>query len=512
MNTDLRPSDQKLFDSVCTAAREAMLMQTIADTLEWDGQTGLPSKAGDYRADQVSMLRGEVHAKRTAPDYGDGLTQLNESVSDLDPHGDVVATVRELYREYDRNRRLPADLVRATSMATVRGQQTWEAARKADDFSVFRDALIDVVKLKREAGDCISDGTDRSCYEALLDEYEPGARVDQLQATFDSLRVPLVELIAKIQDAPRQSDVTILQRSFPIDQQREFSRKVSAAIGFDFKRGRLDETSHPFCTTLGPDDIRILTRFEQHWLPGGLFGTLHEAGHGMYEQGMRKDWFGLPPGSYVSLGMHESQSRLWENQVGRSREFWLWLLDDAKATFAPSINDVEIDAFYHAVNTIRPSLIRVEADEATYNLHILIRFDLERQLIERDIEVADLPDAWNARYQSDLGITPPSDADGVLQDVHWSAGLIGYFPTYTLGNLAAAQLYEAAENSIGDLSGQITRGEFEPLANWLRTSVHERGRCYSSDQLIEKVTGKPLSAKPLMEYLTAKLNPLYGVA
>jgi carboxypeptidase Taq len=333
-----------------------------------------------------------------------------------------------------------------------------------------------------------------------------------LQATFDSLRVPLVELIAKIQDAPRQSDVTILQRSFPIDQQREFSRKVSAAIGFDFKRGRLDETSHPFCTTLGPDDIRILTRFEQHWLPGGLFGTLHEAGHGMYEQGMRKDWFGLPPGSYVSLGMHESQSRLWENQVGRSREFWLWLLDDAKATFAPSINDVEIDAFYHAVNTIRPSLIRVEADEATYNLHILIRFDLERQLIERDIEVADLPDAWNARYQSDLGITPPSDADGVLQDVHWSAGLIGYFPTYTLGNLAAAQLYEAAENSIGDLSGQITRGEFEPLANWLRTSVHERGRCYSSDQLIEKVTGKPLSAKPLMEYLTAKLNPLYGVA
>ncbi|KAA1257705.1 Thermostable carboxypeptidase 1 [Rubripirellula obstinata] len=511
MTTILNEADQTLFDSVCDDAREAMLLQTIADTMEWDGQTGLPTKAGDYRADQVSMLRGEVHAKRTASSYGDRLIQLAETVKDADPHSDVAATVIELHRDYDRNRRLPADLVRATSMATVRGQQKWEAARKADDFSLFRDSLIDIVKLKREAGDCISDGTDRSCYEALLDEYEPGARVDQLQATFDSLRGPLVELIAAIKDAPKQSDVSILQRSFPIDAQREFSKKVSAAIGFDFQRGRLDETSHPFCTTLGPNDIRILTRFEQHWLPGGLFGTLHEAGHGMYEQGLRADWFGLPPGSYVSLGMHESQSRLWENQVGRSREFWTWLLDDAKAAFEPSIDDVGLDSFYHAVNTIRPSLIRVEADEATYNLHILIRFDLERQLIERHIEVADLPDAWNARYESDLGITPPSDADGVLQDVHWSAGLIGYFPTYTLGNLASAQLYEAAEQSIGDLPDQISRGDFGPLADWLRTNVHESGRCYSSDQLIKKVTGKPLSAKPLMNYLTLKLSPLYGL-
>ena len=515
MSNKLSTADQKLFDSVCNSARDAMLMQTIADTLEWDGQTGLPSKAGDYRADQVAMLRGEVHAKRTESSYGDQLAQLNTSLSDpsceLDPHSDIVATVRELYRDYDRNRRMPADLVRSTSLATVRGQQKWEAARKADDFSIFRDSLIEIVKLKREAGQCISDGSDRSCYEALLDEYEPGARVDQLQATFDSLRGPLVELIAAIKDAPKQPDVSILQRSFGVDAQRAFSKKVSAAIGFDYQRGRLDETAHPFCTTLGPSDIRILTRFEEHWLPGGLFGTLHEAGHGMYEQGLRADWFGMPPGSYVSLGMHESQSRLWENQVGRSRQFWSWLIDDAKSTFAPSLDDVSLDAFYHAVNTIRPSLIRVEADEATYNLHILIRFDLERQLIERDIEVKDLPEAWNARYQSDLGITPPSDADGVLQDVHWSAGLIGYFPTYTLGNLASAQLYAAAEKSIGDLPDQIGRGDFEPLADWLRSNVHTHGRCYSSDQLIEKVTGEPLSAEPLMKYLKAKLNPLYGI-
>ena len=511
MRNQLSKTDQNLFDQVCATARDAMLMQTIADTLEWDGQTGLPPKAGEYRADQVSMLRGEVHSKRTASDYGDALIRLNDAVLELDPHSDVGAAVCELYRDYDRNRRLPSDLVRATSMATVRGQQKWEAARKADDFTVFRDSLIEVVKLKREAGECISDGSDRSCYEALMDEYEPGAQVKELQSTFESLRRPLVELIAEIKDAPKQPDVSILQRSFNVDAQRAFSRQVSDKVGFDFQRGRLDETSHPFCTTLGPHDIRILSRFEEHWLPGGLFGTLHEAGHGMYEQGLRTDWFGLPPGSYVSLGMHESQSRLWENQVGRSRPFWSWLLDDAKSIFSPTIDDVGLDAVYHAVNTIRPSLIRVEADEATYNLHIMIRFDLERQLIERQLEVADLPEAWNTRYQRDLGITPPSDADGVLQDVHWSAGLIGYFPTYTLGNLASAQLYAAAEASIGDLPSQIGRGEFGPLLEWLRANVHTHGRCYGSDELIEKATGTPLSAEPLVEYLGGKLRPLYGI-
>jgi carboxypeptidase Taq len=511
MNATLKSSDQKRFESVCETARQAMLMQTIADTLEWDGQTGMPPKAGDYRADQVSVLRGEVHGKRTGAEYGEHLNELVDASKSLEPHSDVATTIRELHRDYDRNRRLPSKLVRATSQATVRAQQTWDAARKADDFSVFEDALVDVVKLKREAGQCISDGTDRSCYEALLDEYEPGARVDHLQATFDSLRGPLVDLIAKIGESKKQPDVSVLKRSFDIGAQRQFSRDVSAAVGFDFDRGRLDETSHPFCSSLGPHDIRILSRFEEHWLPGGLFAALHEAGHGIYEQGLRTDWFGLPPGSYVSLGMHESQSRLWENQVGRSRPFWSWLLDDAKTVFRPSIDDVSLDTFYHAVNAIRPSLIRVEADEATYNLHILIRFDLERQLIQRDLEVKDLPEAWNARYQQDLGIVAPSDADGVLQDVHWSAGLIGYFPTYTLGNLASAQLYAAAEESIGDLSDQIGRGEFEPLRNWLGENVYRHGRCYSSDELIEKVTGKPLSAQPLMDYLTGKLGPLYGI-
>ena len=504
-------TEAQKFDRLCTIAREAMMIQTAADTLEWDERTRMPVAAGDYRADQVSLLRAEAHSRRTSAEFGDLSEDLYGSLSDPESHDDVTATIRGIHRDYSRDRCLPTQLVRETADATVRGQQAWDAARKADDFSMFRDSLQRVIDLKRETGDLIGAATGRSCYEALLDEYEPDAKVPDLQATFDLLRKSLVELMAQIADAPRQPDVSILERTYDIDAQRAFGARVSAAIGFDYDRGRLDETSHPFCTTLGPRDIRILTRYEQNWLPGGLFGTLHEAGHGMYEQGLRDDWFGLPPGSHVSLGMHESQSRLWENQVGRSHAFWQWLYADAKQTFAPELDSTKLDDFYFAINTIRPSLIRVEADEATYNLHILIRFDLERQLIERDLAVDDLPEAWNARYKSDLGIAPPSDADGVLQDVHWAAGLIGYFPTYTLGNLASAQLFDAAEESLGDLPAMFARGEFEPLAAWLGEHVYRHGRCFTGLELVENATGKPLSAEPLMAYLRSKLSPLYGI-
>ncbi|WP_146536347.1 carboxypeptidase M32 [Rubripirellula reticaptiva] len=503
---------QARFDSVCEKARQAMKLQTAADTLEWDERTGMPSGGGDYRAEQVSMLRGMVHELRTDAQYGDDLCRLIDDVAGQDPHSDESATVRELHRDWDRDRKLPTPLVRKTSEATVKGQQVWDAARKSNDFAKFRPSLENIISLKREAGERWSEGSDRTPYEALLDEYEPDASVEQLQKIFDDVRVPLVKLIAEIKDAPVQPNVSILEQDFCVDAQRKFSHRISKLIGFDFDRGRLDETSHPFCTTLGPKDIRILTRFETNWVPSGIFGTLHETGHGLYEQGMRYEWFGLPPGSYVSLGMHESQSRLWENQVGRSRAFWSHLYEETQATFAPQLDNVTLDEFHFAVNTIRPSLIRVEADEATYNLHIIIRFDLERQLIEGTLSVADLPAAWNSRYQSDLGITPPSDADGVLQDVHWSAGLIGYFPTYTLGNLASAQLYDAAAVELGDLEAMFAQGNFKPLLEWLVEHVHRHGRCYSGSELIQKATGKPLSADALVGYLQGKLRPLYGLS
>ncbi|MGI9470747.1 MAG: carboxypeptidase M32 [Rubripirellula sp.] len=502
---------QERFESVCAQAREAMMLHSTADTLEWDERTGMPIAAGEYRASQVAMLRALVHQRRTDQTYGESLQHLMGELGDEDPHGEIASTVKGLHRDWQRDKKLPTSLVERTAQATVRGQQTWDAARQADDYSMFQESLEHVIDLKREAGERLSEGTDRSVYEALLDEYEPDGRVAEIREVFEEVRKPLVALIAAAKDAPYQPDVTALERTHNLEDQRDFSHFVAEEVGFDFDRGRLDETSHPFCTTLGPSDCRILTRFDPHWFPAGLFGTLHEAGHGMYEQGLRADWFGLPPGSYVSLGIHESQSRLWENQVGRSRPFWEWLYSKTQEVFTPELDEISLDTFHFAINTVRPSLIRVEADEATYNLHIIIRFDLEQQLIDRSLSVADLPEAWNSRYESDLGIRPPSDADGVLQDVHWSAGLIGYFPTYTLGNLAAAQLFDAARAQIGDLDDLFAHGEFRPLLDWLRERIHYDGRCYSGAELVQRATGTPLSASHLVTYLKSKLEPLYGI-
>jgi len=499
------------FDAVCETAKRAAVMHTAADTLEWDERTGMPHKAGAYRAEQVAALRSEVHRIRTDSEYGDALAELEAGLDDLDPRSDTASTVRELHRDYERNRRLPADLVRTLALATVRGQQAWDAAKKANSFSQFREPLAEILKLKREQAACLQVDSDRTLYECLLEEYEPGGCEQQLRETFAQLREPLVALIAAIQQSDRQPDLSSVQGPYSLDSQRVLSRHVCEAIGFDFERGRLDETSHPFCTTLGPDDIRILTRFDKHWLASGLFGSLHEAGHGMYEQGLRADWFGLPPGSYASLGVHESQSRLWENQVGRSREFWQWLLPQAGQMLGEPLKSTDLDEIHHAVNAVRPSLIRVEADEATYNLHIIIRFDLECDLIEGRLQVDELPDAWNARYESDLGIRPTGDADGVLQDVHWGAGLIGYFPTYTLGNLVSAQLYESAQHQISDLDDQIAKGEFSALLEWLQNNVHRHGRCHDSDSLVRAVSGQGISHEPLVNYLKSKLENLYGI-
>lgn len=505
------PDFHTRFDSVCQRAREAMRLQTAADAIEWDERTGLPHAAGEYRASQVASLRAIVHGIRTDAAYGDDLTWLMEHAADHDPHSDIRATTECLHRDWDRDRKLPNEMVQRTAEATVRGQQIWDEARRADDFNLFRNALNEILELKREAGERLCEGTDRSAYEALLDEYEPNASVKDLQQVFERVRRPLVELIDQVAQSEEQPDLKAVEGVFPVQDQRDFSHRVAESIGFDFDRGRLDETSHPFCTTLGPHDCRILTRYDPHVLSSGLFGTLHEAGHGTYEQGLRTEWFGLPPGSYASLGIHESQSRLWENQVGRSQAFWQWLYHDTQQTFSPQLDEVGLDTFYFAINAVRPSLIRVEADEATYNLHILIRFDLERELIDGTLQIDDLPEAWNTRYESDLGIRPTSDADGVLQDVHWSAGLFGYFPTYTLGNLAAAQLFATATEQIGDLDELLASGDFRPLLDWLHQRIHFHGRCYSGNELVQRACGSPLSAEPLIVYLTQKLGRLYDL-
>jgi carboxypeptidase Taq len=349
-------------------------------------------------------------------------------------------------------------------------------------------------------------------YDALLDEYEPGAKTKEVEQVLAGLREQLVPLVAEIAASRRRPHLEPLKRHFPIDLQEKFGRQAAAAIGYDFAAGRVDVTDHPFCTTLGPRDVRLTTRYDEHFLPGAFFSTLHEAGHGMYEQGLPAERFGLPTAQAVSLGIHESQSRMWENLVGRSRAFWEHFYPQAQATFGDSLADVRLDDFYFAINDVRPSLIRTESDEATYNLHILVRFELEQALVLDDLRVVDLPAAWREKYRNYLGIEPPTDSDGVLQDVHWSCGSIGYFPTYSLGNLYAAQLFEQAGQELGDLDAMFRRGEFLPLLEWLRKKIHREGRRYPAAELARRVTGQPLSHDALMRHLRAKFRPLYGLA
>jgi carboxypeptidase Taq len=369
--------------------------------------------------------------------------------------------------------------------------------------------LEKIVRLKREQADAL--GYPECRYDALLDDFEPGGSTSRIAAVLSALRQRLAPLVAAIAESGREPNVGILARHYPIDAQRHFGEAAAAAIGFDFRRGRLDVTAHPFCTHLGPNDCRLTTRYDEHHFPGAFFGVLHEAGHGLYEQGLRSDFFGLPPGDSVSLGVHESQSRMWENLVGRSRAFWMHFFPQAQQAFPEALAETSLADFYFAINDVRPSLIRVEADEATYNLHIIIRFELEQALLNDELSVADLPGAWNEKYRQLLGIVPPDDRDGVLQDVHWSAGLIGYFPTYSLGNLFASQFFEAADRDLGGLAAPFARGDFAALLDWLRTKIHRAGRCYTAADLVERVTGKPLSHEPLLAHLRGKFSALYDI-
>lgn len=499
-----------VFAEVCNHARRIAALTTINETLGWDERTHLPPAAGDYRADQSTLLAGLTHAAWIDPKFGQQLDELSAGLTDAtDPHSDVAVVVRRLKRQRDKRVKLPQSLVEELARAAVLGQQAWQEARQKDDFPSFRPLLERMIELKRQQAEAL--GYPECPYDALLDEFEPDEVTSNVGKVLQGLRESLVPLVAKIQASGRRPDTSMLHRRFPAEAQERLGRLASAAIGYDFNRGQLDVTAHPFCATLGPNDVRITTRYDEQFFNASFFGILHESGHGIYDQGQPVEHFGLPIGEFVSLGIHESQSRLWENLVGRSRAFWTHFYPLAQQHFPEALGDVPMDAFHFAVNDVRPSLIRIEADEVTYNLHILIRFELERALLEGQLEAADLPEAWNAKYQQYLGITPPTNRDGVLQDVHWSAGLIGYFPTYSLGNLYAAQFFARAENDLGNLAESFARGDFHPLLGWLREKIHRHGQRYSAAELVKQATGQPLSARPLVDHLTAKMGVLYGL-
>ncbi len=503
-------NNEQAYGELVAELKKTAILGSCGSVLGWDEQTYLPPGGTEHRANQLGLLAGLTHQSATSPQIGELLAELESNAELGDPDSPEAVNVREARRDYDRATKLPRELVEEISRTTTLSQQAWIDARKRKEFPLFLPWLEKVVALKREEAAAIGYG-DGVPYDALLDAFEPGAKTPDITAVFAPLRDELVELVAAIADSDRKPDISILTRSYPVAAQREFGMNAATQIGFNFAEGRLDETTHPFCSGFGPGDCRLTTRYDEHHFPGAFFGTLHESGHGIYEQGLNRDAYGTAMGDTTSLGIHESQSRMWENFVGRSRAFWNHFYGPAQAAFPAALSGVPIDDFHAAINDVRPSFIRVEADEVTYNLHIMLRFELEQPMMAGDLQPADLPSVWNETFTKFFGITPPDDALGCMQDIHWSAGLIGYFPTYALGNMYAAQFFAAAGDELGDLNEQFARGEFQPLKTWLNRNIHQRGKQYRATDLVGKVTGQSLSHEPLVAQLHAKFDALYGL-
>jgi carboxypeptidase Taq len=500
---------QAAYDELIRRTREASLLASCAELLGWDEETYMPRGGVAHRGNQMALLAGLCHERATDPRLGELLGAVEGSPLVHDPESPAAVNVRELRRHYERSVRLPRSLVEETARATSLAQQVWAEARENADYDRLRPWLDKVLSLKRREAECLAG--EGGLYDALLDEYEPGARSQDIARVFAALREELVPLVRAVAASRRRANVGLLRREYPVERQRVFSEAAAAELGFDFQCGRLDTTAHPFFSTIGPGDCRITTRFTGHDFSDGFFSTLHEVGHALYEQGLGPEHYGTPMGEAPSLGLHESQSRLWENVVGRGRPFWLHFFPLARQLFHETLRDVTVDDFSFAVNHVEPSPCRVRADEVTYNLHIFLRFELEQALVSGDLKPADLPAAWGEASRRYLGVSPRDDAEGCLQDGHWASGMFGYFPTYTLGNLFAAQLYARAEAELGELGSAFARGDFSELLGWLRASVYRHGHRYRAARLIEKVTGSPPDHRPLVQALRRKYGALYAL-
>jgi len=472
----------------------------------WDQQTHMPPGGLTGRAESVATLSRLAHEMLVAPETG----RLLDAAGSGETGSEEAALLKLARRDYERATKLPSRLVAELSRTTSLAEPAWVEAREDSDFARFAPHLEKIIGLKREAAEAL--GYEDHPYDALLDGFEPGARKAHLEAMFAGIRSELVPLVRDVLEAAGDEDrAALLHGDFDEAAQDAFGRRVATDLGYDWKRGRQDRTVHPFCITLNSGDVRVTTRFDAKWLAPALFGTIHETGHALYEQGVDPRYARTPLSGGVSMGVHESQSRLFENIVGRSRPFWSHYLPPLREAFPEALGDVDLERFYRAVNAVRPSEIRVEADEATYDLHVLLRFELEVALIEGKLAVEDLPEAWNAKMQEYLGLAPRDDAHGVLQDIHWADGLFGYFPTYTVGNVLAVQLFEAANAAHPEIPDQVARGEFGTLLGWLRENVHRHGSRREPEALIAAATGRPLDTAPYLSYLRAKFGELYGL-
>ncbi len=492
-------------------ARMARLKERLSDIaqlasvnalLEWDQEVLMPAKGADARAAAIALVSGLHHQKLISIDDDKTLSLLRKDVETKKLKGEGAVMVTDTWRAYERERKLPEAFVRELAETTSKAHLVWVEARRANEFKRFLPMLRKIVKLKRKEAELV--GFKKSPYDALLDAFEPGLTTEEVTTMFDDLKDFLVPFLKQLQSVKGKTDTKRILGTFPLERQRDFNRFVAEKMGFDTAAGRIDESVHPFTTSFHPSDARITTRYKAHDLMYSVGSTLHETGHALYEQGLRAEHFGTPLGEAVSLGVHESQSRLWENNIGKGAPFWKYLYPKLQAAFPEPFRQVPLKDFLRIVNNVTPSLIRTEADEVTYNLHILIRFEIERELIEGSIDPKDLPAIWNEKVKTYLGIPVPDDRLGVLQDTHWSQGLFGYFPTYTLGNLYAAQLYAAMERAIPNLSKEIAKGALSVPREWLRDQIHAKGKRYAPAELMKRVTGEYPTSRYFTEYLKAK--------
>jgi carboxypeptidase Taq len=497
------PSQKKLYETYRQHMRKLADVKAALALMQWDQETYLPSRGAGFRAQQVATLSEMAHELATSEKLGELLRSL-ENVTGLDEKEQKNISLNR--EDFEKQKKYPASFVRKMSETVSRSFNAWNEAKKENRFSIFENDLAELVELKKEETRLL--GYSHHPYDALMDEFEKGCTVGLVDKLFGDMRPKLLEILGKIQKKNQPADA-FLFKSFEKKKQWDFGMQVIRELGFDFAAGRQDLSSHPFSTSFNVHDVRITTRIDEFDFSSMLFSCIHETGHALYEQGLPESEYGLPSGEYASLGIHESQSRLWENHVGRSAAFWNFHYPVVKKIFPESFDGIAMEDFYKAINKIKPSLIRTESDEVTYHFHVMIRYEMEKMLITGALNTKDIPGCWNELYQKYLGVAVPDDQHGCLQDVHWSHGSFGYFPTYSLGSFYAAQFHAKAQKTIPFLQDKMGKGNTTELLEWLRQRIHASGRIFTSEEISFRATGETLNVQYFLDYLLDKYGKIY---
>jgi len=500
---------EELFEKFVEELEEMTHIKAAIAVLQWDQEVFMPKKGADMRAKTISNLIGILHKRFISKDFENLLFKIKKLADKGKLSDNESCIVREVWREFEREKKMPTEFVRELANVCSKAQSVWAEARRKSDFKMFLPYLKKIIELKRKEAKFA--GFKKNPYDALLDIYEPYVTTEEISVIFDDLKKFLVPFLKKIKKSKIKINPNILKDNFPISKQIDFNKLVAEKIGFDFEAGRLDISAHPFSTNFNAQDARITTRYKKDNLIDSLSSTIHESGHAMYEQGILIENFGTPLGESASIGIHESQSRIWENIVGKGKNFWKFFYPIMQEKFPKPFSKIKFDDFYRAINCVKPSLVRVESDEVTYNLHIIMRFEIEKELIDGSIEAEDLPKIWNNKTKEYFGINVPNDAMGVLQDVHWSGGEFGYFPAYALGNLYSAQFYFAAKRDIENLEEKFSEGQFSQFREWLRENIHIHGKMYSTEELLKRITGEKLDSKYFIDYIKNKYSEIYNI-